>query len=136
MTRAEALEYYKQERDRFEKTRGIQWKFAIGLWTLIAFGIAYLDNDKIQLSITPSSILMLLLLVSHFLFAYFTQKGLVAARSRCFDILNSLNKTNAEYVYPDVGRKPTYLTSDDWWWVFFQMLSTNVLLLILLSVII
>lgn len=135
MTRSEAIEYYKGERERFEKTRAIQWKFGIGLWTLIALAIALFKKGEVF--IQPSWIIIVLaylFLFCHFLFAFYTQKGLIASRTRSNDILRSLNATQGDFVFPDVGRPPTSFTLNDWGWVFFQVLSTNVLLLVLIAI--
>jgi len=133
MTRNEALEYYKQERDRFEKTRGIQWKFGISLWTLIALAITFFGKNYIKLDKLSACLLCFLFLCAHFVFALFVQKGLVAARTRCNNILTALNTSKEEFVFPDTSRPPPSLTENDKWWIFFQVLATNVLLLVLLS---
>jgi len=134
MTRAEAIEYYKSERDRFEKTRSIQWKFSISMWGLIALGITFFDNSKINApNIVPIG-LCILFLFAHFIFSYYTQKGLIASRTRSDDILSKLNAKTGEFVYPTVIRDtPTKLEDGDKAWIFFQILATDILLLILLT---
>jgi hypothetical protein len=135
MTRGEAIEYYKGERDKFEKTRAIQWKFGIGLWTLIALGIALFTKGEIRIPFWLAVVLTYLFLFAHYLFARFTQIGLIAARTRSDNVLKSLNASNEEFVSPEVGRVDIRITANDNWWIFFQVLSTNVLLLIMLATI-
>src|SRR5258708_30376012 len=98
MKRTEAIEFYKAERIRFEKSRDIQWKFDIALWTLIGLGITFFDREKVGQFQVFFGFLSFAFLFGHILFIHLVQRGLSAARTRADLILTILNSTDAEDV--------------------------------------
>src|SRR5689334_11739977 len=98
MKREEIHEVYKAERSKSEKTRNIQWKFNIALWTLLAAAIWFFNDKKVgtfRNFLIPAAIWFIW---GHFLFVYLTQKALAAYRLMSNLTLDTLNKSNDNFI--------------------------------------
>ena len=142
MKREEAMEVYKAERLHFDKTREIQWKFNIALWTLISLGITLSQDTKKYIDPSIAVIMSVVFVLTHFLFALLTQSSLDSNKVVWTHVINQLN-SKSEFVSIDVisainkakkdGDRGDSLKSISW--VFFQSLATAALLSIFISTI-
>ena len=122
------MEFYKEERSRFEKSRGIQWKFDVTFWGLIVAATAFFDKNNLGNYGDYIGILSLNFLFVHFLFAYYLQIGLAAARKRSDDVLKVLNSSKNDFIEIPIKRPYIKLFTGDWQWIFFQITATALLL--------
>jgi hypothetical protein len=133
MTRNELLEFYKTERTRFEKTRDIQWKFNIALWTLLALAISFLKPETIGKCYCLLFIALILFISCHLLFAILTQRGLIGSRTLSNNILDALDRNNDNEI--EFGERRIYplrWTTNDYLWIIFQTLGSVMLILVLI----
>lgn len=99
MKREEAIEIYKEESKRFESTRSIQWKFNIGIWTVLALAIQFKEQIGFkyyehfhcfcyQLYLIHIAVLAsIVILVIHCWFTYMIQVSLTDSKA-VKDVLN------------------------------------------------
>lgn len=133
MTRNELLEFFKSERTRFEKTRDIQWKFNIALWTLLALAISFLKADDVGECYCLLVISLILFIICHLLFVTLTQRGLIGSRTLSNKILDALDKNSGnEIEFGERRVNPLAWTTNDYLWIVFQVLGSVMLMLVLI----
>ncbi|HLG34411.1 MAG TPA: hypothetical protein VI757_05975 [Bacteroidia bacterium] len=141
MRREEAIEIYKTEMQRWESTRSIQWKFNIGLWTVLALAI----NFKKELGFTEydhtsyysnqvcyyhvALLLSVAILAIHSWLVYLIQYSLEVSKEICKNIRDDLNrsideKENIIFIIPKV---PTQKGPNFYNWIFLQVSITLLL---------
>lgn len=136
MNAEHALEVYKVQHARFEKTREIQWKFNIATWTLLALAIAYVE----KLSAICECLIWVLSMAyifAHVTFIYKTQENLNLTKAIWCDILEKLNKVTSsqqiiEVDVPAIKKEHKWKRSDSYW-VFFQLIVTLILITIFIA---
>lgn len=134
MTRSEAIVVYELNHQRFDKTREIQWKFNVAMWTLLAASIYFFRSHHIIKCNCIFWILWILFFLSHSLFIYLTQRSLQFSKDACNYILESLNNSeerlvinwNKESIDKNIKLGPKAKL-----WITFQLLATLILLIIL-----
>lgn len=131
-----ALEVYKTQHSRFEKTREIQWRFNIATWTLIVLAISF--SEKLS-NISECLIWLLCIayIASHITFIYRTQANLCLTKAIWSDILDQLNvdtdsDRNIEINVPEIKSKLKWKYTDTYW-VIFQMIVTIILVIIFIA---
>lgn len=134
MKREEILEVYKVECSRNEKTRNIQWRFNIALWTLLALAILYFKGkelDNIQHLVLV--VLSILFICAHFLFIYLTQRALEAYRRMADAALDALDRSEKDFIEFSI-RYIKNIRLRKWakWWIVFQVGITVILVIIFL----
>jgi hypothetical protein len=141
MRRTELLEAFKTERVRFEKTREIQWKFNLAIWTLEALGIHYLNKEMF----TCKCLLVISAIVfigCHLTFCILMQRGIIASRTLSNQMLDTLNKPinfspNSPKDDPEIDFSTRRIENIQWTqsdilWIIFQVLGSMVLISIML----
>jgi len=140
MTREEAVNFIQASRERFEKTRAIQWRMNVAIWTLMAAAIYLFAKEP---SIRFSCDWWLISLagffgVTHLLFIYIIQRSLETSKRIEDHIFTKLNEKNSSLREFEVNVKEvTNFWRISWpgvFWLLFQMASTLLLLLIFIHV--
>lgn len=140
MTRDEAVSFTKATRERFEKTREIQWKMNVAIWTLIAAAIfLFAKEPSIRFHKSGSLIFFSILFgITHFIFIYMTQRSLETSKRIEEYIFKKLNEENSGLKEFEVDIKKLtrfwLLSLPGWFWLLFQMASTFLLLLIFIHI--
>lgn len=137
MTPEQALEVYKIQHSRFEKTREIQWKFNLATWTLLVLAISF--SEKMA-NMCPCLIWILSVayIISHAIFVYRTQDNLGLNKAIWSDILEKLNPVTSatqppiQIDIPDIKKKPRWKSTDTYW-LIFQMIVTLILIIIFIA---
>jgi hypothetical protein len=140
MTRDEAINFVKASRERFEKTREIQWKMNVAIWTLMAAAI-YLFAKEPSIRFTKSCTLIFLAIVfgiTHLLFVYIIQRSLETSKSIEDHIFTKLNEQNSslQQFEVDIRKLSSFwsISPPGLFWLLFQMASTTILLIIFVHI--
>lgn len=136
MTRDEAVNLTKATRERFEKTREIQWKMNVAIWTLMAAAIyLFAKEPTIRFSLNLQFILLTIIFgLTHLVFVYMTQRSLETSKRIEEYIFAKLNENNSGLKEFEVDVKKItnfwWISRPGWFWLAFQMTSTTLLLII------
>lgn len=128
MTSDQAVEVYKSQLASFDKTKDIQWKMNIAIWTVIILGIVKAEMIGKVFNCYVIVLLSVIFLGLHILFMGRIQRSLEANKIFRGVILEQLNsgvnniqaKWNDKFSLPYTGK----------YWIFFQIVSTSVLIFI------
>jgi len=139
MTREEAIEIYKVQHSKFQKSQDLQWKFNIAMWTLIAAGIYFVGNRTFKVNGWDIPIVLLLIIcfaLSHRQFAKLNQRALGVGKAIWGTILIKLQSNDCSDIKVDFKKisEDFKLTPRDKKWIFFQVFATVVLLTVLFIV--
>ena len=140
MTRDEAVNLTKVTRERFEKTREIQWKMNVAKWTLMAAAIyLFAKEPSIRFSRgCPLIFFAVIFGVTHLLFIYMTQLSLETSKRIEEYIFTKLNEQNSSLSQFEIDIKKItsfwLISFPGWVWLLFQMASTSLLLVIFVHI--
>jgi len=134
MTRDEAVNITKATRERFEKTREIQWKMNVAIWTLIVAAI-YLFAKEPSIRFSQNWLVITFTIIfgfTHLIFIYMTQRSLETSKRIEEYIYKKLNEENSSLTQFEVDIKKItnfcWISRPGWFWLVFQMASTILLL--------
>ena len=125
------LEIYKTEYSKYEKTRDIQWKMNIAVWTLLAVFTYYIAKGEVIAIDFPwwgRLVIGILFCLFHVLFLVRIQTSLGNSLRRLNDIASyiSFSCDNEETQFIWQSSKPKNKQ-----WVFIQVGVTGILVIIL-----
>lgn len=140
MTSQEALEIYKLQHSRFQKSQELQWKFNIAMWTFIAASIYFVDNRKHlphHTLFNDSNVVILIILwgLLHRQFVRLNQRALGVSKAIWEKILRQLEMDQQKITIDveDVSKQFKFKPRDKKW-MAFQISATVVLLIVFLLV--
>jgi hypothetical protein len=135
--RSDLVELYKAQVLDYNKTRDIQWRFNISIWTLLGIVILfkYIEPDIFDSSLV--TILFLIALLAHYMFIYIIQRSLAGSKrimDKYIQHLNHYNETAKININNRKYEKIYVLTLTDYLWIAFQIIITFFILLVFLEV--
>ena len=131
MTREEAFEVSKRAIDRFDKSRSLQWRFNVAVWTLIVAGIYFFSKETIHIGKFYIWFFSCLFFLSHAFFVVMIQLSLVGSllvERYIYDCLNNNPKETEINVDVKTITDKSRINRKGGYWLAFQLLTTIVLL--------
>ena len=125
------LEIYKVESDKYNKTRDIQWKMNIAIWTVIIVAIYAQSENKLSFS-NQNCVMKIIIYLTPFLihlsFVHFIHGSLTRSLRRMHNAANLLldnTLPNSKWMDLNKSVKDKYQ-----YWQYLQLLITIFLLVI------
>jgi hypothetical protein len=136
MTRDEAFELSKRANLRFDKSRDLQWKFNITVWTLIVAGIYFFGKENINIGMTRIYLFSGTFFLVHAIFVTMIQLSLVGSLNVENFIYQQLKSNQITEIDVDVEKltRNSHIKGKGRWWFAFQILTTLVLLAFFVAV--
>src|SRR5882672_1909236 len=123
------LKIYDAEQKKFSNTQGLQWKFNIAVWSLMALCIKYVSSPSVKIGIDDGwfKALLFFWLIFHLTYVVLIQNSLQSSKNICNPIRREASLTEDEKNW--IGKilhKRTF-----WLWVLFQIGITVILAVVL-----
>jgi hypothetical protein len=132
MRREEAMVVYQTENERFEKTRSVQWKVTISVWTVIAATIYFIKKENFRFDQFSLRIVCYAFEAFYLIFIIMNQLALEGCKAIWNDIVGKLNKSTDPGAEIPVDLKKAKGAAKKGRWIFWMIFFGAVTMLFLL----